>query len=121
METHNPYMSLPGITTEELIILDRTTSGLNDTQKQSFYMIYSSKRKSPQDILIFALLGLVGIAGVHRFIIGEIVMGVLYLFTAGFFFVGTIVDLINYKSIANDYNQKMAYESFNLVKMGANI
>jgi TM2 domain-containing membrane protein YozV len=118
MESYNPYMSLPGITTEEMIILDRTTSSLSDTQEQSFYMIYSTKRKNPQDILLFALLGLVGIAGIHRFVIGEITMGVLYLFTAGFFFVCTILDLINYNSIANDYNQKMAYESFNIAKMG---
>lgn len=118
METYNPYMSLPGITTEEMTILHQTTSGLSDTQKQSFYNIYISKRKNPQDILIFALLGLFGIAGIHRIVMGEITMGILYLFTAGFFFIGTIMDLINYKTIANEYNQKMAYESFNIAKMG---
>lgn len=118
METYNPYMSLPGITTEEMTILYQTTSGLSDSQKQSFYNIYISKRKNPQDILIFALLGLFGIAGIHRIVMGEITMGILYLFTAGFFFIGTIMDLINYKSLANEYNQKMAYESFNIAKMG---
>lgn len=118
METYNPYMSLPGITTEEMTILYQTTSGLSDSQKQSFYNIYISKRKNPQDILIFALLGLFGIAGIHRIVMGEITMGILYFFTAGFFFVCTIMDLINYKSLANEYNQKMAYESFNIAKMG---
>lgn len=118
METYNPYMSLPGISREELTILHQTTSGLNDAQKQSFYNIYVSKRKSPQDILIFALLGLGGIAGIHRFVMGEITMGVLYFFTAGFFFVCTIMDMINYKSIANEFNQKMAYESLHISKMG---
>jgi TM2 domain-containing membrane protein YozV len=118
METYNPYMSLPGITTEEMTILYQTTSGLSDSQKQSFYNIYISKRKNPQDILIFALLGLFGIAGIHRIVMGEITMGILYLFTAGFFFIGTIMDLINYKSLANEYNQKMAYESVNIIKMG---
>jgi TM2 domain-containing membrane protein YozV len=120
METYNPYLSLPGITTEELTILHQSTSSLTDDQKQSFYMIYSGKRKNPQEILLFALLGLVGIAGVHRFAIGEITMGVLYFFTAGFFFVCTIIDLMNYKEIANDYNQKMAFESFHVVKMQVN-
>jgi TM2 domain-containing membrane protein YozV len=118
METYNPYMSLPGITPEELIILHQTTTGLSDAQKQVFYNLYLSKRKSPQDILIFALLGLVGIAGIHRIIIGEITMGVLYFFTAGFFFIGTIMDLINHKTIANEYNQKMAYESVSIIKIG---
>lgn len=117
METYNPYMSLPGITTEELTILHQTTNGLSDSQKQSFYNIYITKRKSPQDILIFALLGLVGIAGIHRIVMGQITLGVLYLFTAGFFFVCTIMDLINYKEITNEYNQKMAYESMITIKM----
>ncbi|MDB5128042.1 MAG: hypothetical protein JWQ85_2274 [Mucilaginibacter sp.] len=47
METYNPYLSLPGITTEELTILHQSTSSLSDAQKQSFYMIYSGKRKNP--------------------------------------------------------------------------
>jgi TM2 domain-containing membrane protein YozV len=118
MNTYNPYMSLPGITTEEMAVLHQATSSLSDTQKQTFYMIYSGKRKSPQDIMIFTLLGFVGIAGVQRFLVGQVMMGVFYFFTAGFCFIGTIVDLINHQSIANEYNQKMAYESFNIAKMG---
>ncbi|MFA6246827.1 MAG: TM2 domain-containing protein [Mucilaginibacter sp.] len=118
METYNPYLSLPGITTEELTILRQTTSGLSDAQKQMFYNIYISKRKNPQDILILALLGLIGIAGIHRIVMGQVTMGVLYLFTAGFFFVCTIMDLINYKSLTNEYNQKVAYESVSILKMG---
>lgn len=118
MNTYNPYMSLPGITPEEMGFLHQATNDLNDTQKQSFYMIYSSKRKSPQDILIFTLLGFIGIAGVQRFLVGQVMMGIFYFFTAGFCFIGTIVDLINHQSIANEFNQKMAYESFQIAKMG---
>jgi hypothetical protein len=44
-------------------------------------------------------------------------MGILYLFTAGFCFIGTIIDLVNYKTLANDYNRKMAYESFQVAQM----
>ncbi|MBD1393518.1 TM2 domain-containing protein [Mucilaginibacter glaciei] len=117
METYNPYMSLPGITTEEMAFLHQATNELNDTQKQSFFMAYSGKRKSAQDILIFTLLGFVGIAGVQRFITGQILMGIFYFFTAGFCFIGTIVDLINHEAIATDYNKKMAYESFQIAKM----
>ncbi|MFD0795245.1 TM2 domain-containing protein [Mucilaginibacter litoreus] len=118
MNTYNPYMSLPGITTEEMTFLHQATAELTDTQKQSFYMVYSGKRKSPQDILIFTLLGFIGIAGVQRILVGQIVMGILYFFTAGFCFIGTIVDLINHQSLANEYNQKMAFESFHIAKMG---
>jgi TM2 domain-containing membrane protein YozV len=118
MNTYNPYMSLPGITPEEMGFLHQATNDLSDAQKQSFYMIYSSKRKSPQDILIFTLLGFIGIAGVQRFLVGQVMMGIFYFFTAGFCFIGTIVDLVNHQSIANEYNQKMAYESFQIAKMG---
>lgn len=118
MNAYNPYLSLPGITTEEMTFLQQATNSLNDSQKQNFYMIYSGKRKSAQDILIFTLIGFIGIAGVQRFMLGQTVMGLLYFFTGGFCFIGTIVDLINHQSLANEYNQKMAYESFQIVKMG---
>ena len=118
METYNPYMSLPGITPEEMAVLHQATSNLTDTQKPNFYMIYAGKRKSSQDIMIFTLLGFIGIAGVQRFLVGQVMMGLFYFFTGGFCFIGTIVDLINHRALANEYNQKMAYESFNIAKMG---
>ncbi|QXV66189.1 TM2 domain-containing protein [Mucilaginibacter achroorhodeus] len=118
MNTYNPYMSLPGITNEEMTVLHQATKDLNDQQKESFYMIYSGRRKSPQDVLIFTLVGFLGIAGVQRFMLGQTVMGLLYFFTGGFCLIGTIVDLINHRSLANEYNQKMAYESYQIVKMG---
>jgi TM2 domain-containing membrane protein YozV len=119
MSTYNPYMSLQGITQEELAFLHQATNELNDARKQSFYLAYSTKRKSPQDILIFTLLGFIVIAGVQRFMVGQIGMGLLYFFTGGFCLIGTIVDLINYQSLTLEYNKKMAYESFHISKMGA--
>jgi TM2 domain-containing membrane protein YozV len=56
------------------------------------------------------------VAGVHRFVIDEIGMGLLYLFTAGLCFIGTIVDVINYKSIAFRYNRKQADEVAAMVR-----
>ncbi|TWR29828.1 TM2 domain-containing protein [Mucilaginibacter pallidiroseus] len=117
MNTYNPYMSLPGITNEELAFLRQATTDLSDGQKQSFFMAYSGKRKSAQDVLIFTLLGFVFVAGIQRFILGQTSMGVLYLLTAGFCGIGTIVDLVNHQQLANEYNQKMAYESFQIAKM----
>jgi len=38
-------------------------------------------------------------------------MGLLYLFTAGLCFIGTIIDLINYQDLAFEYNRKMIMES----------
>jgi len=113
----NPYMGLSGITQEELGFLQQATASLAENQQKYFYMIYSGKRKSPQDILIFTIIGFFGVAGVQRFATGQIGLGLLYLFTGGLCVIGTVVDLINHKSIAMEYNKKMAYESFHMAKM----
>jgi len=117
MYQNNPYMAFPGITYEEMNFLQQGTADLNENQKKYFYMVYSGKRKSPQDLLIFTIIGFFGVAGIQRLVVGEVLMGILYLFTAGFCFIGTIIDLVNYKTLANDYNRKMAYESFQMAKM----
>jgi TM2 domain-containing membrane protein YozV len=114
----NAYMTLPGITPEELGCLQQATADLNDDQKKYFYMIYSGKRKNPQDILLFTLLGFIWIAGIQRFMTGDIGLGILYLLTGGLCWIGTIVDVINHKSIALEFNRKMAYESYHIAKMG---
>src|ERR1700761_8373601 len=115
----NPYLALPGMTPEEMNFISHGTAELNDEQKKYFYMIYSGKRRNPQDILLFTLLGFIGISGVQRFMVGQIGMGLLYFFTGGLCVIGTIVDLVNHKSLALDYNREMAYESFQITKMGA--
>jgi TM2 domain-containing membrane protein YozV len=117
MYENNPYMAFPGITYEEMGFLQQGTVNLNENQKKYFYMVYSGKRKSPQDLLIFTIIGFFGVAGIQRLVVGEVLMGILYLFTAGFCFIGTIIDLVNYKTLANDYNRKMAYESFQVAQM----
>jgi TM2 domain-containing membrane protein YozV len=114
----NPYMGLPGITPEELGFLQQATAELSENQQKYFYMSYTTKRKDPQDVLIFCIIGLFLVPGLQRFILGQIGMGVLYLFTVGLCFVGSIVDLVNHKSLAMEFNRKMAYESFQLAKMG---
>jgi len=115
----NPYMAFPGITHEEMALLQQGTVDLDENQKKYFYMIYSGKRRNPQDILLVTLLGFIGIAGVHRFLVGQIGLGLLYFFTAGFCWIGTIVDLVNHREIALEYNRKMAYESFHMAKFSA--
>lgn len=115
----NPYMAFPGITPEELHFLQQGTVDLTDNQKKYFYMVYSGKRKSAQDMLVFCLIGLFLVPGLQRFIVGQIGMGILYLLTWGLCFIGSIVDLVNHKTLADDYNRKMAYESFQIAKMSA--
>jgi TM2 domain-containing membrane protein YozV len=113
----NPYMGLPGITPEELGFLQQATAELTENQQKYFYMQYTNKRKSPQDMLIFCIVGLCVVPGLQRFITGQIGMGLLYLFTVGLFFVGSIMDLVNHKDLALDYNRKVAFESHQVAKM----
>ncbi|QPH38084.1 TM2 domain-containing protein [Pedobacter endophyticus] len=113
----SPLMSLPGITPEEYAYLQQATTGLNEQQLRNFLMIYGSRRKQPSEILLLALIGFLGFAGIHRFVIGQIGMGILYFFTGGLCAIGTIVDVINHKSLAFEYNQKMVFESLQMVRM----
>ncbi|WP_419700340.1 TM2 domain-containing protein [Mucilaginibacter sp. NFX135] len=107
----DPYMNFADMGPEEMGFLQQATGELSDSQKKYFYMVYSSKRKNANEILIFTLLGFVGFAGIHRFVLGQIGMGILYFLTGGLCVIGTIVDLVNNKSLTLKYNKEMAYES----------
>lgn len=51
----------------------------------------SVKKKSTS--IILCCLGFFGMGGIHRFYTGHIGTGILWLFTLGCFFIGTLVDL----------------------------
>lgn len=104
----------PDIEYDEVAILLNLTKDMSNEQQQTFLSVYQNKRKDRTLLLVLALLGFVGIAGVHRLVTGDVGLGVLYLLTGGLCLIGTIVDLINIRKITNDYNVKMAYESANL-------
>ena len=121
METNgiNPLIIqfLYSATPEELVTINSRTKGFSNSELEQFCVIYRSKRKDPQLILILALIGLFGIAGIQRFFIGHIGMGILYFFTAGLCFVGTIIDAVNYKDLAMEYNAKMITETLSTLNM----
>ena len=112
------FMALPGISPTEYSYLQTATNGLNGKQLPTFLMIYSSKRKNPSDMLIFCIIGLFLVPGLQRFIIGQIGMGILYLFTIGLCLIGSIVDIVNHKELAFEHNQRMVFESLQMVRMG---
>lgn len=116
----NPYMSFSGMNPEEWSFLQQATADLTDNQKRYFNMVYADKRKNPQDIMLVTLIGFFCVAGIQRFLLGQIGMGILYFFTGGLCFIGTIVDLVNYKSLTTEHNRKMAFESYQIAKMQAN-
>ena len=57
--------------------------------------IYCVSSKSRSIALILALLGIIGIGGLHRLYVGKYISGVIYLMTLGLFGIGTIYDAYN--------------------------
>ena len=108
---------LYNVTPEELITINSRTKGFSDKELEQFCTIYISKRKDPQTILLLCLLGLVLVSGLHRFVIGQTGMGILYFFTGGLCLIGTIVDAINHKDLALEYNAKMITETLSMMNM----
>jgi len=107
---------MPNLEGEEMVYIQELIKDMNDQQAQQFAMIYMSRRKDPSNILIFALIGLLGIAGIHRFVLNQIGMGILYFFTGGLCVIGTIVDMVNHKRLAFEYNSKQAQQVTGLVR-----
>jgi len=100
----------PTVEIDEAIFLDNLLKGKTDDEIRRFAAIYNSRRKEPQLILITCLVGFMGFSGIHRFLINQIGMGILYFFTGGLCLIGTIVDLVNHKSLTFEYNQKVAMD-----------
>lgn len=54
--------------------------------------------------LLWFFLALIG---VHKFYVGKIGMGILYIFTGGIFMIGWLIDLFNLPSQVRKYNQEI--------------
>ena len=107
---------LPNLEEHEMVYVQGLIKDFTDDQARQFAFGYGSKRRDPLLILLAAGAGLVGFAGIHRFIIDHIGMGLLYLFTGGICLIGTIIDMINYKTLALEYNQDVAARTAQLVR-----
>jgi TM2 domain-containing membrane protein YozV len=112
----NIFQLLPSLEGEEMMYVQELIKNMTDSQAQQFAMVYSARRKDPTTILILALVGFLGFAGIHRFILNQIGMGILYFFTGGLCFIGTIVDLVNYRKLSFEYNSKAAQQVALMIK-----
>lgn len=104
------FAMLPGIDHEEMVWLEELTKQYDPNTRQKFLMLYQNRRKDPQTILITCLVGLLGVGGIHRFLLDQILMGILFFITCGFCFIGTIIDAINYRRLTWEYNKKVSLE-----------
>ena|ERR1035437_443452 len=110
------YQHFPNLDMEEYNYLQNMIKDFNENQMQQFCISYGSRRKDPQLILILALIGFLGFSGVHRFVLGQIGMGILYFFTCGLCFIGTIIDLVNHKKLTLEYNIKQAHQTESMLR-----
>lgn len=107
----------PELTGDEQVYIAGLIKDMNDDQARQFSMAYRARRKDPQMILLLAAIGLLGVAGVHRFVIEQVGMGILYFLTGGICLIGTIVDMINYKKLSFEYNQVQANQIISMINM----
>ena len=106
---------IPAIEGEELIYLQMLTKELTEEQLTNFIALYNGKRRKADQVLLGCVLGFVLVGGVQRFMVGQNGMGLLYLFTGGLCFIGTIMDTVNHKRLTFEYNQQMARESMAMI------
>lgn len=95
----------------ELTSLGNHLDFLDEDQFHLFTTIYRAKRKDPQTILILCIAGFLGFNGLHRMVMDQLGLGIVYFLTGGLCLIGTIIDLINYKTITLKYNEKMMDET----------
>jgi len=107
---------LPELEGDEAAYVSKLMSSMDEEKADQFSRVYRARRKEPQIILFTALVGFIGVAGVHRFITGQIGMGILYILTGGLCLIGTFVDIINYKNLAFEYNRGVAKDAMSLIQ-----
>ena len=110
-------MTIPGLQPEEVITIQELTKDFSEEEQRHFITFYSGRRKEQQTLLLLAAVGFLGVAGIHRFAINQPGMGILFLLTVGFCGVGTIIDMVNARALAADYNQQQAIETASMVRM----
>ena len=93
---------LPELEGEEMLFVGGLLKDMTDDQARTFAVGYRSQRRDATTVLLLTLLGFVVLAGVHRFYLGHIGMGIAYLLTAGFCLIGTIID----RAIASKLNMR---------------
>ncbi len=101
---------LPELEGDEAAYINKHLSSMDEERAKRFAQAYRARRIDPQTILLTTILGFFIVAGVQRFMLRQIGMGLLYLFTGGLCLVGTIVDLVNHRSLAFEYNREVARE-----------
>lgn len=113
---------LPKAESAEIEYLAGIIHDMDDADRKSFLRIYKGRRMDPILLLAFSIgAPFAGISGIHRFMMGQIGMGILYLLTGGLCMIGNIIDAINYKSMTWEHNRKIADEIYGSLHGGGGV
>jgi len=99
---------LPELDEPERSFIEHLTAGMSHENIQQFAAAYRQVRKDPQTLRLLAIIGIVAIPGLHRFWVGQVGIGFLYLVTWGLLLFGTATDIIKYRELAFGYNRQLA-------------
>jgi len=112
----NVLQLMPSLEGDEMAFVQELIKDMDDAHSQQFAIAYMSRRKDPSNIMLFAVIGLLGVAGIQRFVLNQVGMGLLYFLTGGLCLIGTIVDIVNHKKLSFEYNSKQAQQVASMVR-----
>jgi TM2 domain-containing membrane protein YozV len=112
----NPFLNFKSITPTEMAHLNSVTENLSEEKLRNFISVYGTKRRESDLVLLISCIGLLGVAGIQRVLLGQIGMGLLYFFTGGLCLIGTIYDIIKHKELTDEYNVQMANETIQMIQ-----
>ena len=75
----------------------------NDNINTNTNTVVAGLGRAKNKWVAFALCFFLGFLGAHKFYEGKIVLGILYIFTVGFFGIGVLIDLISILCKPNPY------------------
>ena len=116
-----PYIAhyLPELDEPEKSFIQHVTAGMSSESIQQFAAAYRQVRKDPQTVRLMSVIGIVAIPGLHRFWVGQVGIGFLYLVTWGLLLFGTLTDIVKYRELAFSYNTQVARRiASNLIQSG---
>ncbi len=106
----------PELEGDEQLYVAQLMKNMTEEQAEQFARVYRERRKDPQLILFTDLLGFIGVSGIHRFLLDQMFLGLIYLMTVGFCGVGTILDVFQHKKLTTRYNKNRADDVAMLIK-----
>ena len=101
------YMSSNSETKEEPKASDENKDSKNETKNDNFAENCKDLYKNNKSLVLLLVCIFVGYMGVHKFLQGKIVMGIIYFLTGGLFSIGWIIDIITCAlDCVKDFNKK---------------